>query len=284
MASFANVLCGEVPSLHALTVSPNVLGSHTIPLTATFARYITVPPTGLHVDVMEVASAASEQFIFNYRRPKAELDSLAVDLRDADGGLAAVGPISNATQLLLHPPLSLPNPPPPTHKPPSLNTFPPLTMVPYSNPYIEFSGTVPSLHALRIDPFLLGSRTIPPNATLHREIRISPVDPDMHIHETAAIGEELYIFFYPWNRRDFQYLRREMNESGGDGGVGSYLDLVRAAMANPSGFMNLEGVTPLREDSDMMAYHVNRGYFERANPDKDRWFDQVERNHVGESA
>ncbi|KAL6886441.1 hypothetical protein HDV57DRAFT_526310, partial [Trichoderma longibrachiatum] len=170
------------------------------------------------------------------------------------------------------------------HKPPSLNTLPPVIMVPYSNPYIEFSGTVPSLHALRIDPFILGSRTIPPNATLHREIRMSPVDPDMHIHETAAIGEELYIFFYPWNRGDFQYLRREMNESGGDGGAGSYLDLVRAAMANPSGFMNLEGVTPLREDSDMMAYHVNRGYFERANPDKDRWFDEIERNHVGESA
>ncbi|KAL6886440.1 hypothetical protein HDV57DRAFT_515567 [Trichoderma longibrachiatum] len=96
MASFANVLCGEVPSLRALTVSPNVLGSHTIPLTATFARYITVPPTGLYVHIMEVASAANGQFIFNYRRPKEELGSLAMDLRDAPGGLAAVGPISNA--------------------------------------------------------------------------------------------------------------------------------------------------------------------------------------------
>ncbi|KAH0491197.1 hypothetical protein TgHK011_002638 [Trichoderma gracile] len=155
-------------------------------------------------------------------------------------------------------------------------------MVPFSNPYIEFSGTVPVLHALRAHPYMLGSRTIPLNATLRREIRISPVDPYMHIHETAAIGEELYIFFYPWPRRDFQYLRREMRESQSErDAAGSYLDLVRMAMANPSGFMNLEGVTPLREDSDMMAYHVFRGYFERENPDKDRMFDEAERNHVG---
>ncbi|OTA00866.1 hypothetical protein A9Z42_0011610 [Trichoderma parareesei] len=158
-------------------------------------------------------------------------------------------------------------------------------MVPYASPYVEFSGTVSFLHALRIDPFILGSRTIPPNAVLRREIRVSPMDPEMHLYETAAVGQELYIFFYPWNKRDFHYLQGEMSESQADGdAAGSYLDLVRLAMANPTGFMNFAGVTPLREDSEMMAYHVHRGNFERSNPDRDGMFNGVERNHVGESA
>ncbi|KAL6873017.1 hypothetical protein J3F83DRAFT_713473 [Trichoderma novae-zelandiae] len=96
MSAFANVRCGEVPSLHALAVSPNVLKSHTIPPTATFVRYITVPPAGPHVYVMEVANALNEQFMFNFRRPRAALGSLTADLRDTPGGRAAIGPISHA--------------------------------------------------------------------------------------------------------------------------------------------------------------------------------------------
>jgi hypothetical protein len=158
-------------------------------------------------------------------------------------------------------------------------------MVPFASPYVEYSGTVSFLHALRIDPFILGSRTIPPNAVLRREIRVSTMDPEMHLYETAAVGQELYIFFYPWNKRDFHYLQREISESQADrDAAGSYLDLVRLAMANPTGFVNFQGVTSLREDSEMMAYHVHRGNFERSNPDRDGMFNGVERNHVGESA
>ncbi|KAK1249281.1 hypothetical protein MKX07_002797 [Trichoderma sp. CBMAI-0711] len=96
MASFGNVRCGEVPSLHALAVSPDVLGSHTIPPNATLVRYITVPPTGPDIYVNEIASAPDVQFMFSFRRPKAELGSLAMDLRDTPGGYAAMGRFSNA--------------------------------------------------------------------------------------------------------------------------------------------------------------------------------------------
>ncbi|KAL7819901.1 hypothetical protein V8C26DRAFT_440618 [Trichoderma gracile] len=90
MASFDNVRCGEVPSLHALTVSPNVLGSHTIPASAILVRYITIPPTGPDIYINEVASVPNAQFIFTFRRPRAALDSLAMNLRDTPRGCAAM--------------------------------------------------------------------------------------------------------------------------------------------------------------------------------------------------
>ncbi|PTB66947.1 hypothetical protein BBK36DRAFT_1168461 [Trichoderma citrinoviride] len=230
MTSFGNVRCGEVPSLHALTVSPNVLGSHTIPPTATLVRYITVPPTGPDVYVMEVASAPNVQFLFNFWRPRAALDCLTADLRDTPAGrAAAMGSFTEACRTS------------------------------------DYHGTVPELHALRLFPSLLRPNTIPDNATLRREIKISSTSPTMHVHETASIGDELYIFFYPWTSRGFGYLFREMSPSNDR----SYLDLVRAALDNPTGFMNLQGVTVLRESRNMMAYHVASCYFTKENLEDD---------------
>ncbi|KAL6873016.1 hypothetical protein J3F83DRAFT_713472 [Trichoderma novae-zelandiae] len=159
-------------------------------------------------------------------------------------------------------------------------------------PYIEFSGTVRTLHALRTDPNLLGSHTIPPTAKLTREIKASPADPDIHIHETASVDDaELFVFFYPWPRRDFDYLRGELRPADGSGSgsgsgseaAGSYLDLVRVARANPAGFLNLEGVTALRLTDRMMAWHIKKGYFEERNPDKDRMFDEAAERHAASS-
>ncbi|TFB00518.1 hypothetical protein CCMA1212_007903 [Trichoderma ghanense] len=135
--------------------------------------------------------------------------------------------------------------------------------------YRYFSGTVHTLHALRLDPTVLGSRTIPPTARLSREIRISPTSPIMQVHETAAVGDdddddEMFVFFLRCPSEHFGYLFSELRQPDSEDVrvVASYLNLIRGAMDDPRVFMTFRGITTLKWEENMIASIVRRGDFE----------------------